>query len=791
MFSRCIRWICRSSLHSTPVWLVVILFSCLFSAFFLRDISLDTNIARLLPDQNPVSLRMKALREPLGDGGYFTILLEGADRATLQKAAGYVNDHAGRLADVAFASYRNPIDFITKYKYTLLPVSALERLYDYSLRLEAELNPFGSDLLGEDGNPSTDKVEKRRQQGLEKSLEQLRSISEFHENDQGTVIGIIIYPKSMITELEAVRKLYNQLEGILRDTTKNYNVTGQIGGSQIKNLREYKSIIEDLGTAGTISGIGILAVLLFCFRSLRNIPVVVLPLFVGLAWSFAFVPHFIGPLNVITVFLLLILFGMGIDYSIHLIHNFQMLLQTHSVADALHLTFSTTGKSVIISGLTTAFPLFILSFSKFRGFSDYGMIGGWSIIMMLTAMFTVLPVLLVIAEKKKLITAGVTLSGSFLAPDRKIFVPAILFIVASCSYTFWSDGLFDYNFSAHSSDAANARIFDTQHKEVYKYSMVPAALYLAPNLGSLDTSLTLLTKKMVEDHSTIERLASVRDFAPSKEDFQKRTALLNQIREIFQGNWYQKISDPKVKQWVEEFRSWHPPDEPATINSLPAEINNYFLARDGSQQFLLGVYPAVSRRNGHEVLAFCDELEQTKLPKSLQGPVGEGIIFAEILNLVLYESPIMFFFAMISVAVPICVTSNSLREVAFTLFPLISGMAMLFGIMVITGMKINYLSIVILPTLLGLGVDDGVHYFRHCKSHGYNVQTTQDELFGTLSVCTLTTMIGYLGLVLAHNRGLQSLGNLACLGMACLWFTSVFLLPAMLQKWPVPVSPTK
>lgn len=791
MFKHCIRLICQSAQRSASLWLVLVTLSCLGAAYFLHDIRIDTNIARLLPDDSPTARSMRTLQEPLGDGGYFSLLLHGADRATLREAAAFISDRAAGLPEVAFTNHRNPIEFIKTYKYTLLPVSTLTRFYDYALRLEAEVNPFGTDFLGEENRGAgdknvVDKVARNKQRSLEKSLEGFSSISEFHENDTGTVIGLIIYPKSMITELERVRKLNNLLEKILQEAREKYQVEGDIGGSQIKNLREYKSFVEDVGSAGGISMLATLAVLYAFFPSLRLIPVVVLPLFVGLAWAFAFVPQVVGPLNIITAFILLILFGMGIDYAIHLVRHFQLERQARSVGDALYATFYTTGKPVVVSSLTTAFPLFILAFSDFRGFSDYGLIGGWSIVLMLFATFTVLPVLLVLAERLGIVSTNVSLSGSLPPPGRKTALAILIGICLLCGYSLTSRELFDYNFQAHSSDLEEAREFDVQHKEVFRRSLVPAALYLAPDLESLDGALAALTREMEKDGSTIERLASVRDFAPSEEDFRRRLELIEQIREIFQGNWYTRISDPKVRGWIADFRSWQAPEGPATLATLPPEIVNYFLARDGSERFVLGVYPSVSRRNGHEVLAFCDELQRTPLPEAVEGPVGEGVIFAEILTIVLGESPTVFLLALLSVALPICFTSSSVREVVLTLTPLVAGIGLLLGVMGVVGMQLNYLSIVIIPTLIGLGEDAGVHYYRHCQEHGFDVQRSQKELFGTVSACSLTTMIGYIGLIFADNRGLQSLGTLACLGMACLWFTSLFVLPALLKKRPAP-----
>lgn len=780
MFARSIRWIVQSSHSFFVPWSLVIIASCVFSLLFLKNLRLDTDIARLLPSDNPVAVWMKSLQKPLGDGGYFTLLLESDNRADLHLAADEINDLTAALPDVAFTTYRNPMKFIEKYKFSLLSSQALEQVYDYTLQMEVEYNPFSANLLQEDLTAKAGKKEISRQNSLEKRLIQVSSIREYHESEDGRFLGIIVYPKSLITELEAVRKLYTQLEVILANTTEKYGVKGDIGGSQIKNLREYTSIIEDLGKAGTIAAGAIFLVLLLCFRSVKIIPIVILPLLVGLAWSFSLVPFFIGPLNIITVFLLLILVGMGIDYSIHLVRNFQMELLERSVPEAMYNTFSTTGKSVLISGLTTALPLFVLAFSRFRGFSEFGFIGGISILSMLLAMFTVLPVLFYMGVRIHLIRAGVTFSGAIQPPSRKTALLLLTLVFASCIYTLYSGQYFDYNFTAH-GNSKEALQFDKNHRKVYNSSLVPAALYLAPNHQILSSAISALSKNLEDEESTIKRLTSVQDFAPSETEYKKRLEILSHIRETLKGKWIEKIPDPQKRQWISEFRNWEPPEQPAEITNLPEVIRNYYLSRDGSEQLLLGVYPSVSIRNGKKVIAFQKELEKAPLPEVLKGPVGEGILFAEILSTVLTEAPVVLSIALVVVVLPVLITGRSIRDTMFTLFPLISGMALLFGIMGLAGMQVNYLSVVALPTLLGLGVDDGIHYYRHCKANNYNVETTQNELFGTLSVCTLTTMIGYCSLILAQNRGLQSLGIIASLGMACLWFTSVFLLPGLLR----------
>ena len=58
---------------------------------------------------------------------------------------------------------------------------------------------------------------------------------------------------------------------------------------------------------------------------------------------------------------------------------------------------------------------------------------------------------------------------------------------------------------------------------------------------------------------------------------------------------------------------------------------------------------------------------------------------------------------------------------------------------------------------------------------------TQSELLGPLSVASATTVMGYSGMLFANHAGLHSIGVIACIGLVCIWFTTVVLFPGVLR----------
>jgi len=79
-----------------------------------------------------------------------------------------------------------------------------------------------------------------------------------------------------------------------------------------------------------------------------------------------------------------------------------------------------------------------------------------------------------------------------------------------------------------------------------------------------------------------------------------------------------------------------------------------------------------------------------------------------------------------------------------------------------------------------------VHFYRRWKELRGDTARTQQGLFIPLSTCTLTTMMGYAGMAFANHAGMQSIGKIACLGLGCIWVTSLILFPGILSRMKPP-----
>jgi predicted RND superfamily exporter protein len=96
--------------------------------------------------------------------------------------------------------------------------------------------------------------------------------------------------------------------------------------------------------------------------------------------------------------------------------------------------------------------------------------------------------------------------------------------------------------------------------------------------------------------------------------------------------------------------------------------------------------------------------------------------------------------------------------------------------------RLNLYNMVAFPTMIGMGIDNGVHIYHRYREEGRHslrlvLRTTGIALLAT----SLTTMVGFSGLIPANHPALVSIGTLSLIGLGCCFITAVTLLPAILQ----------
>ncbi len=125
-----------------------------------------------------------------------------------------------------------------------------------------------------------------------------------------------------------------------------------------------------------------------------------------------------------------------------------------------------------------------------------------------------------------------------------------------------------------------------------------------------------------------------------------------------------------------------------------------------------------------------------------------------------------------------------LRPALLAMLPVVLGCLWTFGLWGHLGGRLDVLSLVFLPILLGIGIDDGLHavHAAHAGGDGRDLAAAVRETGRAMVLTSLTTIAGFSSLGLSHLPSLQAGGLLVAVGVAACLAATLFALPALTAR---------
>ena len=124
---------------------------------------------------------------------------------------------------------------------------------------------------------------------------------------------------------------------------------------------------------------------------------------------------------------------------------------------------------------------------------------------------------------------------------------------------------------------------------------------------------------------------------------------------------------------------------------------------------------------------------------------------------------------------------RNLKLSIVTLFPLVLSFASLFGIMAIAGIKFDFINIISVPLLIGIGIDDAVHInHRYLLEGPGKIDLVVERTGKAVFLTSLTTVIGFASFIPSIMRAMRSTGIVLSTAMALAFFFSILFHPSML-----------
>jgi len=745
---------------------------------YVSRLKLHANFLDLLPPAHPSVKNLKELTSHVGGTSFLIVVFESPDEEAVRRVSEQFSQKAGSFEQVEYVDNRTNIPAFQNRKLLFLTLESLQKLKqnvnDIVGHYRRKTNPLFVDLLDEKP-PAVDL----------KSLEleqKVYRIGGFSAQERDSYMRVVLLkPKHPVSEFMKSELLFEEVARAFKEIKQGvkHPVTLGLTGPYRTRYNEYKTITRDLKRTGMMVMIFLALVNFIAFRNFRSIIYAYLPLVIGTVWIWAFAEATVGYLNLITAFLAAILFGMGGDYTFHILVSFEEDYRlTGNVEKALEMTYSELWKPLWSSMWTTAVVFYAMIISEFEGFRHFGIIAGVGIVISFVIVLYVQPSLIVLGErffpaKRR------PVRQSQVIPKTAIYVVIILGVLFSVYSIFQVPRVkFNYDFTDLRSKGDDAIVLSEKIGSHFGVRLMPVA-FITPDREAA-SKLAVEINHYIETHpeTTFDFVAFLGTHVPREQE--AKIAVLHEIRGVLDKHdaMIQKMEpgpQNKIVELKQQLKA-----TPLGLEDLPAGIRQQYEGKDQKISIVF-VYPRIRILDGQNAKRFVKELRTLKLPPNVK-LAGEPVIYADILRLLERDTPIALGISVITVFLLVFRHFKRLDHVLWVHAPFLVGVLWMMGMMAAGNLKFNFFNMVIVPSVLGVGIDNGIYIFdryRERKNENF-FETMRKSLKGVL-LSSATNISGFASLMFATHAGVSSMGKLGVFGFVSCLLASVFFVPALIE----------
>ncbi|HWP67079.1 MAG TPA: MMPL family transporter [Candidatus Limnocylindria bacterium] len=600
----------------------------------------------------------------------------------------------------------------------------------------------------------------------------------------------------------------------------------RITGEPVMNFEEIRAVATQSWQVAIISVVLFAGTVSFALRSGRMVAALIGSLLVSLVWSNGIAALLVRDLNTISAAFNVLIVGLGGEFGIHFAMRYVELAGSgRRRLAALVETAESIGGSLVSSAGTTSIGFFIFVLTDFTGVAQLGVISGVGMFASLLSTLTVLPALIAVgAEPIVSLPPAPAWLGELdrfpIRHARTIRIAAAVAGVAACLLV--PRIRFNYNLaSLHDPTTESVSTFD---ELLARADTAPWAIdVVAPDLEQA----TVLAARLAE-LPTVAETRTLRDYVPAAQvhkleiletaayfvpptltpgpprtDAERRAALRALAEEAGRaaedgplaasaarlqraiGSLLDRSRLPagtlaelertivgSLPEQIRDLQRLVAP-ETVTLESLPATLKARMLAPDGRAR--IQVLPAEDVSDSEALERFVASV-QAVVPDA----VGLAVYVVE-WGRVTWRAMLWALVGGVAcMLVFLVVLWRSAWDAMLAFFPLFLAAALTCASLVVLGQSFNFANVIVLPMLIGMSVDSGVHLV-----HRHRVDD-RTPVLGTSTgravfYSALTTFLAFGSLGFAPHRGMAAIGQLLAIGVALVLVCYVVVLPAVLE----------
>ena len=604
-----------------------------------------------------------------------------------------------------------------------------------------------------------------------------------------------------------------------------HGVSVRITGSVPLSDEEFASLADHAWLVGGTMLLAMLVTLRLAVRSWRIVAAILATTVAGLIVTAATGLATVGEFNLISVAFIPLFVGLGVDFGIQIGVRFQAERLTHAApAEAMAAAASALGAPLLLAAGAVCLGFLAFLPTDYVGIAQLGVIAGLGMIVALALSVTLLPALLILVRpgrpQAELGNPKLARADAFLLRRRglvlAVFGVAMVLGIASLALV-----RFDFNplHLRNPKGEAMATLADLMRDPTRDPNTIdilaptlPAAQALAnrlsklPEVGQAITAASLVPDDQAPKLASIANAQALLDFtlnpfAPSPPPSDAET--IAALRTTAQGlraaatgadlasadarrlaGAFERLANGRAAAREKATALLVPPlgtmldqmraalaAQPATVATLPGDVKQDWIAANGAAKIQLTA--AGTDRSDAALARFVAAVR--KVAPDATGPAVSTQGAARTVATAFVEAGVL---ALAAVSLLLLLVLRNVREVAFTLAPVVLSGFLTLGTCVLIGQPINFANIIAFPLLFGVGVAFHIYFVMAWRSGATNL--LQSPLARAVFFSALATGSAFGSLWLSRHPGTASMGKILMISLAWTLVCALIFEPALL-----------
>jgi len=630
------------------------------------------------------------------------------------------------------------------------------------------------------------------------------------------------------TRVRPAATVQEQIDQVVLKSAERTNINANvfITGDPVLRSDELKSVSQGIGLAFLISFIVVGGILFVALRSPLLVVFVLLSLIISILITSGIAALIYGQLNLVSVAFTVLMVGLGVDFAIHILMTLQSKRRAGlSVPAAFYRTSRGIGTALVLTAPSTALAFLAFVPTKFVGISQLGVVAAIGVTIafcvatsLLTAIFSYLPVSA--TATKVMATAPHSAASS---QKRRNILAVGVILLGLAALTLMPQAKFDADpMALRDQNAASVKafehLFDTPETVPYRLNLLidnsedgkalTTQISELESVESVRSLLDFIPKDQYDKLDLIDYAAIGLEFALSGEGTppemvenpaEKLRASLTSS-EITGGQAFEqtlskwilatqnddslttRTHEDLFRYWphqLERLRNQITPSEVA-LEDLPISIANRYQSQNGMAR--LEIIPKSDVRDPKNRRIFVSDVKG--VAPHVTGSARTVQDAGDIIQTSMLQAVVT---ALISVSLLLYLVVRNVRLVIIMLIPLILAGVLTTATGVLVNLPYNFANVIVLPLLIGIGVDSSLHLALQNKSEqngngqAQPSSTSRNVTARAVVFSAVTTIASFGSLSFSAHRGTSSMGLLLMIAISWVLICTLLVTPALLS----------